>query len=61
MIGLSDVVKEKVNQSKYDRIVGCGDQRKLISQNMIGLSDVVREKVNQSKYDRIVGCGERES
>ena len=24
MIGLSDVVKEKVNQSKYDRIVGCG-------------------------------------
>ena len=60
MIGLSDVVKEKVNQSKYDRIVGCG-KRKLISQNMIGLSDVVKEKVNQSKYDRIVGCGERES
>ena len=58
MIGLSDVVKEKVNQSKYDRIVG---KRKLISQNMIGLSDVVKEKVNQSKYDRIVGCGERES
>ena len=46
MIGLSDVVKEKVNQSKYENI---------------GLSDVVKEKVNQSKYDRIVGCGERES
>ena len=35
MIGLSDVVKEKVNQdvvkekvnqSKYDRIVGCGER-----------------------------------
>ena len=27
MIGLSDVVKEKVNQSKSDdRIVGCGDR-----------------------------------
>ena len=25
MIG-SDVVKEKVNQSKYDRIVGCGER-----------------------------------
>ena len=25
-IGLSDVVKEKVNQSKYDRIVGCGER-----------------------------------
>ena len=55
MIGLSDVVKEKVNQSKYDRIVGCVTdvidcwKRKLISQNMIGLSDVVKEKVNQSK------------
>ena len=47
MIGLSDVVKEKVNQSKYDRIVR--------------EKDVVKEKVNQSKYDRIVGCGERES
>ena len=27
MIGLSDVVKEKVNQSKYDRIVGCGEEK----------------------------------
>ena len=27
MIGLSDVVKEKVNQSKYDRIVGCGEKK----------------------------------
>ena len=68
MIGLSDVVKEKVNQSKYDRIVGCGERklisqnmiglsdvvkRKLISQNMIGLSDVVKEKVNQSKVKMI--------
>ena len=29
MIGLSDVVKEKVNQSKYDRIVGCGEREKV--------------------------------
>ena len=29
MIGLSDVVKEKVNQSKYDRIVGCGERERM--------------------------------
>ena len=53
MIGLSDVVKEKVNQSKYDCRIGLSKYDRM--------SDVVKEKVNQSKYDRIVGCGERES
>ena len=48
MIGLSDVVKEKVNQSKY----GLSD---------VDCRMWMKEKVNQSKYDRIVGCGERES
>ena len=42
MIGLSDVVKEKVNQSKY-RIVGCGDEKVNQSKTdrLVGCGDVV--------------------